>query len=50
MRERYKMLLTAPGWVPLCLLALALHWLRAPESHAAHWQELKDIIKWAWQN
>lgn len=50
MRERYKMLLSAPVWVPLTLIAGTLHWICQGDSFKHQWAELKDIIKWAWRN
>lgn len=50
MSERWKMLLTAPGWIPLALIGLTCNWVCHPESCAHYWKEFKDIIKWAWRN
>jgi len=50
MRERYKMLLTIPIWVPLAMLGCAVNWVCNRASHPHHWQDLKDIIKDAWHN
>lgn len=50
MSERWKMLLTSPGWIPLAMVTLSLIWLIKPEVHKSSWSELKDIVKWAWKN
>lgn len=50
MSKRWKMLLTAPGWIPLALIGLIINWICHGSSVKHYWGEMKDILKWAWRN
>ena len=50
MRERTKMLLSIPLWVPLALVGLLTNALYHPQSFWHYWDELWAMLRWAWDN
>jgi len=50
MRERYKMLLSAPLWAPAVGLVLVLWSFKTLNQVPIYAKEFWDIIVWAWEN